>query len=404
MNAASHTGGTMSHAERVAPAAKTHSPARVRIATIDAMRGLIILIMLFDHVRENFFAHVPITDPMTVAGSEPMMFFTRIAAHFCAPLFVFLTGLSAWLYGHPASGTPRSATEFLLKRGVFLIFLELTLVNFAWYGKFPPNILFLQVIWVIGLSMVALALLHRFPRWVLAVLAFALVFGHNLLTPINFQPGETGYSAWTILHDRGYLIADGPFKIKVSYPLLPWIGTILLGYLAGPLFARTFSASRRQRALIGLGLGSLALLALLRGFNIYGETLPWAYGESFLQTVMSWVNFTKYPPSLDFLLFTIGGGCLLMAWFESLDNGFMRMLVTFGSVPMFFYLIHLYVLLIIQTVLLAAIGPTHGQRVGVENYWQVWVIAFALIPVLYFPCRAFAQFKRASTQAWVRYF
>ena len=119
---------------------------------------------------------------------------------------------------------------------------------------------------------------------------------------------------------------------------------------------------------------------------------------------MSWVNFTKYPPSLDFLLFTIGGGCLLMAWFESLDNGFMRMLVTFGSVPMFFYLIHLYVLLIIQTVLLAAIGPTHGQRVGVENYWQVWVIAFALIPVLYFPCRAFAHFKRASTQAWVRYF
>ena len=406
MNITSNASGTMPYAAHVTVTTQTNTEtqARTRIATIDAMRGLIMLIMLFDHVRENFFAHVPITDPLTVAGSEPMMFFTRIAAHFCAPLFVFLTGLSAWLYGHPASGTPRSATGFLLKRGMFLIFLELTLVNFAWYGIFPPTILFLQVIWVIGLSMIALALLHRLPSWVLGVIAFVLVFGHNLLTPINFQPGEAGYSVWTILHDRGFLIADGPFKIKVSYPLLPWIGTILLGYLAGPLFARSMPGDRRRRALIGLGLGSLALLAVLRGFNIYGETLPWVTGDSFLQTIMSWVNFTKYPPSLDFLLFTIGTGCLFMAWFELLDNWFMRALVVIGSVPMFFYLFHLYLLLIIQTVLVATVGPTYGQRFGVDHYWQIWVISFALIPVLYFPMHAFARFKHSSKQAWVRYF
>lgn len=378
--------------------------AGARIAAIDALRGLIMVIMLFDHVRENFFAHVAITDPLTVPGSETMMFFTRIAAHFCAPLFVFLTGLSAWLYEHPASGQPRSATGFLLKRGLFLVLLEITLVNFAWYGKFPPQTLFLQVIWVIGLSMVALALMHRLPRVVLAVLAFVIVFGHNLLTPITFQPGEVGYSAWTILHDRGFLISEGAFKIKVSYPLLPWIGTILLGYLAGPLFARAKPVDERRRALIGIGVASMVLLAFLRGFNIYGETLPWVTGDTIVQTIMSFVNFTKYPPSLDFLLFTIGAGCICLAWFETLNNALMRMLVLFGSVPMFFYLLHLYALLIIQSVMMAWIGPTHGQRVGVDRYWQIWVISFALIPVLYFPSRAFAGFKHRSKQAWVRYF
>ena len=247
-------------------------------------------------------------------------------------------------------------------------------------------------------------MLHRLPRGVLATLAVALVFGHNLLTPIHFQPDEVGYSIWTILHDRGFLIADGPFKIKVSYPLLPWIGVIALGYLAGPLFAKSFPANRRQSALVWLGVGSLALLAVIRGFNIYGETLPWVTGDNFVQTVMSWVNFTKYPPSLDFLLLTIGTGCLILAWVELLDNWFMRVLVIFGSVPMFFYLFHLYLLLIMQTVLVATVGPTYGQRFGVDQYWHIWVISFALIPVLYFPMRAFARFKHSSKQAWVRYF
>ncbi len=398
-------GGNTASAPRVSeiPAA-AGAATRVRIATIDALRGLIMLIMLFDHVRENFFAHVPITDPLMVAGSDPMMYFTRIAAHLCAPIFVFLTGLSAWLYGHPASGPARDATSFLLKRGLFLIFLEVTFVNLAWYGKLPPNILFLQVIWVIGLSMIALALLHRIPRWALATVGFALVFGHNLLTPINFLPGETGYSLWTILHDRGFLVADGPFKIKVSYPLLPWIGVIILGYLAGPLFARAMPSDDRRRALFLIGCASLGLLAILRGFNIYGETLPWVAGETMLQTVMSWVNFTKYPPSLSFVLFTLGIGCLVLAWFERLDNPAMPILVTFGSVPMFYYLLHLYLLLAMQTVLVATVGTTHGQRFGVDHYWQIWVISFVLMPVLYFPCKAFSDFKRTSKQAWVRYF
>ena len=378
--------------------------ARSRIEVIDVLRGLVIVVMLLDHVRENFFAHVQITDPIDLAATPPTLFFTRIAAHFAAPVFVFLTGLGAWLYANPASGLPRSPAGFLIKRGLLLVFLELTVVNFAWYGVLPPATVFLQVIWVIGLSMIILGLLHGLPPGLLAVIGFTLVFGHNLLTPIHFAPGEAGSALWTILHDRGFLVADGLVKVKVSYPLLPWIGVIVLGYLAGPIYGRRVDPEWRRRILLALGAGCLALLAVLRGFNIYGETLQWTHGESFVRTVMSWVNFTKYPPSLDFLLFTLGGGFLLLAWFDAISNWFTRMLATFGSVPMFFYIFHLYVLLLLQTFLLAVFGPTHGTRFGVDEVWQIWAAAIVLVPVLYFPCRAFARFKRTTTQGWARYF
>ena len=381
------------------------SPAtlRTRIAVIDVMRGLVMLIMLFDHVRETVFLHHQVGDPMDAAHVDPALFFTRLAAHVCAPMFVFLTGLSAWLYAHPAAG-PRSASGFLFKRGLLLVVLELVFVNFAWMGTFTPAILYLQVIWVIGLAMMALALLHKLPLKVLAVLGVAIIAGQHLFTWLHAEEGSVGYYLLTVLLQRGYLVADGAMKIKVSYPLLPWIGVIVLGYAAGPLYARGLSAEGRRRLLLALGGGSLLLLAVLRGFNLYGETLPWVAGDTALRTAMSVLNFTKYPPSLDFLLFTLGLGLLGMAWLESVDNWFTRACATFGGAPMFYYLLHLYLLLAIGITLTAVLGANHGNRYGVEHIWQVWLIALALMPVLYFPCRAFANYKRTSKQAWVRYF
>ncbi|MGK5005249.1 DUF1624 domain-containing protein [Janthinobacterium sp. LB2P70] len=381
------------------------SPAtlRARIAVIDVMRGLVMLIMLFDHVRETVFLHHQVGDPMDAAHVDPALFFTRLAAHVCAPMFVFLTGLSAWLYAHPAAG-PRSASGFLFKRGLLLVVLELVFVNFAWMGTFTPAILYLQVIWVIGLAMMALAVLHKLPLKVLLVLGVAIIAGQHLFTWLHAEEGSLGYYLLTVLLQRGYLVADGAMKIKVSYPLLPWIGVIVLGYAAGPLYARGLSADRRRRLLLALGGGSLLLLAVLRGFNIYGENLPWVAGDTALRTAMSVLNFTKYPPSLDFLLFTLGLGLLGMAWLESVDNWFTRACATFGGAPMFYYLLHLYLLLLIGTTLTAVLGSNHGARYGVEHIWQVWLIALALMPVLYFPCRAFANYKRTSKQAWVRYF
>jgi len=386
-----------------APRAAASSTTRARIEVIDVMRGLVMVIMLLDHVRETFYLHKQVSDPMDVATTEPSLFFSRLAAHFCAPMFVFLTGMGAWLYANPSSG-PRSPTGFLVKRGLLLIFLEITLVTFAWNGKFPPPTIWLQVIWVIGLCMIILGLVHALPRWVLAVVASALVFGHNALSGIHVEPGQAGYALWTILHDRGFLIPEGFIKLKVSYPLLPWIGVILFGWLAGPLYARSMEAAKRDRILTLMGVACLALLALLRGFNIYGETLPWTVQQDATHTAMSFLNYTKYPPSLDFLLLTLGVGFVVFPRLEALSNGFTRMLATFGGAPMFYYLFHLYLLLALQLLLVALLGANHGDRFGLDEFWPVWLISIALVPVLYFPCRAFARFKRTSSQAWVRYF
>ena len=363
-----------------------------------------MVIMLMDHVREAIYRHLQVGDPMNVATTAPELFFTRLSAHLCAPTFVFLTGLSAWLYAHPPAGGTRPVRGFLVKRGLLLVVLELTLVNFAWSGEVPPTVLWLQVIWAIGLSMIVLGLLSALPRWALAVLGFVIVFGHNALTPVTFAPGSVLHIPWAILHERVYLVADGPLKIKVTYPLLAWIGVILLGYAAGPLYSRAVATARRTRILLALGIGCLCMLAVLRGFNIYGETLPWVQGADLVQTLMFWVNVTKYPPSLDFLLLTLGVAFLLLAGFESRDNRVTRALVIFGGAPMFFYLLHLYTLLVLYRVALAVFGPNHGDRFGVDHVWWIWVVAAALACALYFPCRAFTRFKRTSSQAWVRYF
>ncbi|MRW89698.1 DUF1624 domain-containing protein [Duganella sp. FT80W] len=373
-----------------------------RVASIDVMRGLVMMIMMIDHVRETFFLRWQVSDPMNVADTDPGLFFSRLAAHFCAPMFVFLTGLSAWLYAHPSAGA-RSPAGFLFKRGLFLIALEICVVSVAWTGRVPPTTIYLQVIWVIGLAMIALALLHKLPRGVLIALGLAIVFGHNALTPISFQPGEAGYIPWTILHDRGYLVAEGALKVKVSYPLLPWIGVIVLGYAAGPWYASVTAPSQRRKLLAGAGVAALMLLAVLRGLNIYGETKPWEQGVDALHTAMSFLNVTKYPPSLAFLLLTLGVGLLVLAWLEQRDNAFLRICATFGGAPMFYYLLHLYLLLALQMLAVTALGANHGSRYEFDSLWQVWALTVALIPLLYWPCRAFGNFKRRTTMAWVRY-
>ena len=383
-----------------APVIGLQAPDSQRIKSIDALRGLVMLIMLLDHVRERFFLHRQVSDPMDVEATEPALFSSRLVAHFCAPIFIFLTGLSAWLYQQ--SARTESVSQFLLKRGLLLIALEFTLVTFSWMGNF--NTIYLQVIWAIGLSMLALALLVKMPRiaqWLLAVGIIAL---HNLLTPIQFSVDEWGYSLWTILHDRNYWIKTDSLAIKVSYPLLPWIGVILLGYCAGPLFAKQMPAVRRTTWLIGAGIGSLLLLLLLRGFNLYGETLPWQVFASPVQTLMSFLNFTKYPPSLDFLLLTLGAMALVLVWLERFNAArFVSVLSQFGAAPLFFYLLHLYVLLFIYTLLFAFYGANKVTYFGVDSIYSIWLISVVLALFLYWPTALFAAYKRRSTYSWIKY-
>ncbi len=186
-----------------------------RLLAIDALRGLVIVIMLLDHVRETFFLHQQVGDPMDVSATSPALFFSRLLTHLCAPAFVFLAGLSAWLYG---AGNRGATAAFLAKRGVFLIALELLVVNFAWTFQFPPSVIYLQVIWVIGLSMLALAALLWLPRAALAAVGLVLVAGHNALDAVHFAAGHAMHLPWAVLHDRGWIELGDTLRMRTSYP------------------------------------------------------------------------------------------------------------------------------------------------------------------------------------------
>ena len=372
-----------------------------RIPSIDILRGLVILLMLVDHVRERVFLHMQVADPMIIDETSSALFFTRFMAHFCAPVFILLTGLSAWLYANPGNKPQRNVQSFLLKRGLFIIFLEITLVNFSWFGSY--NALYLQVMWAIGLSMIALAVLTYLPHRVIGLVSIAIIFGHNALDFVTFTPDEFGYSLWTILHDRGYLFASETFKIKVSYPTLPWIGVICLGYFIAPIFSSKFETNKRLRILFSLGAFSLLILLIIRLINVYVEPVMWTSFDNWLLTVQSFVNFTKYPPSLGFLLITLGVAFIVLALLEKTYSDNLNFLRYYGSAPLFFYLLHLYVLLILYWVLVSIFGTNKGIYYGVDTVWQVWAISIVLSLVLYFPTKIFSNFKKTTQQAWVKY-
>lgn len=373
-----------------------------RIASIDILRGLVMLFMTVDHVRERFFYHLNVGDPMDLDATSPQLFFTRISAHLCAPVFVFLTGLSAWLYAHPANKATRSATPFLFKRGLFIIFVEIAIINWLWMGTYDA--LYLQVMWAIGISMVALSVLSKLPAKVILALGLLIVCGHNLLDPIEFVKGESGYTLWSVLHDRGYIFDTDSFRIKASYPVLPWIGVIMLGYSMGPIYARDFSGDKRRKMLVSLTIGMWALLIILRSTNIYGEHIPFAAQDTFVQSVMAFINYTKYPPSLDFVLFTLGAAFLILFSLDKVNNHVSKVVENFGSAPMFFYILHLLVLLVLYRLAINIWGPNKGEMFAFDYVWQIWFGALILGVALYYPTKWFANFKKASKNPLIKYF
>ncbi|AZF10752.1 putative membrane protein [Pseudomonas sp. R2-37-08W] len=376
---------------------------RPRLLSIDALRGLVILFMLLDHVRETFLLHRQVGDPMSIDTTEPALFFSRTLAHLCAPVFVLLTGLSAWLYGQKYQGR-RAVSAFLFKRGLFLVVLEFTLVNFAWTFQLPPSGIYLQVIWAIGVSMLALAALVWLPRPLLITLALAIIAGHNLLDGVHFAPGSALQVAWSILHERSWIEVAGTLRLRVTYPVLPWIGVIALGYGLGPWFANATLPAVRQRYLLLAGAGALVGFVLLRAANGYGEK-PWQAYDGGVQTLMSYFNITKYPPSLLFLALTLGIGLLLLLAFErAAQKRWISILAVFGAAPMFFYLLHLYVLKLLYVAAVALFGLNHGNYFGFDSMGAVWLAAFALPLALYRPVRWFAGLKaRRRDITWLKY-
>ena len=379
--------------------------ARTRLMSIDALRGLVMVFMLVDHVRETWFLHMNVTDPVDAATIDPALFFTRLLSTFCAPVFVVLTGLSAWLYGQ--SHTRQETSTFLLKRGLFLMVLEVTLVGSAWatVGFLPPT-LWLQVIWAIGVSMVALAGLLHLPRAWQIVLGAAIVCGHNLLDPIVLTPESPYYVPWAMLHQRSVIEVGNGYVIKTTYPVLAWIGVILLGYAAGPWFAKGADPEKRIRRLLIVGASMIAAFFVIRALNFYGDK-PWFVvpGDG-LRTVMSFLALTKYPPSLLFLLPTVGFGALMLALFEKYQtSNIIPPLTVLGGAPMFFYVLHLYTLKALYWTAYSIYGPTKGAVFGVDSIAWVWIWAALLIVPLYVPTRWFARLKQRRRDVWwLKYF
>ena len=380
------------------------SPSSQRLLSIDALRGLVILLMLLDHARETFFLHRQVSDPMAIDSTEPVLFFSRVLAHLCAPVFVLLTGLSAYLYGEKYQGT-RDVSTFLFKRGLFLVVLEFTLVNFAWTSQFPPSVVYLQVIWAIGVSMIALAALVWLPRAVLLVLAIAIIAGHNLLDTLHFPVDSAMHVPWAILHDRGWIEFGNSLRLRTSYPVLPWIGVIALGYCIGPWFARAASGAMRQRNVLRAGIGALMGFVALRLLNGYGEA-PWVEHDTVTHTLMSFFNITKYPPSLLFLALTLGVGLLLLLVFERVQQRqWISTLAIFGAAPMFFYLVHLYALKVLYLASVAMFGLNQVSHFGFDSMGAVWLTAVVLAVALYLPVRWFAALKaRRRDISWLKYF
>lgn len=323
--------------DAASPPAQRPVPAqRRRVESVDIVRGLVMVLMVLDHVRDHLTDGTG--DPTRAAHLEPTLFFTRWVTHFCAPTFVLLAGTSAYFLSRRRS--PDRVSRFLWTRGLWLIFLEVTVVRFAWTFSLAPDLgLILQVIWAIGASMIVLAVLVRLPIVVSGAFGVTLVLTHNLIDGID----PAGFGAWEplirLLHVPGRTAIAG-VPLHVLYPLVPWVGVMAAGYALGHAFV--LAPDRRASLLQRLGLGLTVAFFVLRTINGYGDPKPWTTDADAGVALMRWLATTKYPPSLDYLLMTLGPVLLLLGWLERRPRPTLRWLLVFGRVPLFLYVVHLY--------------------------------------------------------------
>jgi uncharacterized membrane protein len=368
-----------------------HSHHGGRVIAIDALRGLVMIIMLLDHTRERFFLQHAVSDPVDCTNTDLGLFLVRLMSSLCAPVFVMLAGLSAW-YGSQKMDR-RQTPVHLLKRGLLLILMELTLVGLPWYDSLPPRTIWLQVIWAIGVSMLALSALLHLPRKIMMAVALILICGHNLLDRIHFASNSMWFIPWAILHDRSVVELTDLCSVKTSYPVIPWIGVMAFGYGTGSWFQKILQTERRVKKLFCFGAFMLGGFALLRSLNFYGDH-PWGMMDHFLRTIMSFLALTKYPPSLLFLLFTLGVGIVLLAWFVKLNHSpYVQKIAQFGSEPMFFYLLHLYALKAVSMIIIAFYGSNYGSLYVFDHLSHVWLMFLFMLSILYFPVCWYSAYK-----------
>lgn len=360
-----------------------------RIQSIDALRGLVMIVMALDHTRDFFHYDAFIHDPLNLLYSPVDLFLTRWITHFCAPTFIFLTGLSAYLYG--LKHTKPQLSKFLFTRGLWLIFLELTFIHFGWAFFDKNNVLILQVIWAIGISMVFLSLMVRLPYLAILITGLAIVFLHNSLDSIHFTNGTFANDLWILLNKQSSFNITPDLHAYVLYPVLSYFGLISVGYAFGKLFSPEVESQKRKKVLLWTGLSCIILFITLRYTNIYGDPHPWEYQIATRYTILSFINCNKYPVSLLFSLMILGPSILFLYFFEGVQNGLTKILTTVGKVPMFYYVIHLYLI----HCLAYFSGATNKLHL-----WSGYLIWAGVVIALYLPCVWYGKYKSAHPEKW----
>ena len=379
-----------------------------RIGSIDILRGAVMVLMALDHTRD-YFTNASY-DPLDLSQTTPQLFLTRWITHFCAPVFVFLAGTSAYL-SKVRRGSTKSMSWFLFTRGLWLVFIELTIVNWSWTFDITIYNFFLQVIWAIGLSMMALSLLIYLKPLHVGIVGLSIILLHNSLDGIHAESLGSFGTVWKILHEQGFIPWGINRGVFVAYPVLPWIGVMACGYAFGMVYQRPIE--KRIKILFVLGGVCFLLFLILRGFNIYGNPTPRHSYDVWWKTVLNFMDCRKYPPSLLYVLMTIGPAFWILGLLEKVKNKFSDVLTVYGNVPFFYYVLHIPLIHIIA-LWVAWIGkystdtliglnlfqPNPNWGFGLGVVYLVWII---VIIILYFPCKWYMNVKKKKKNWWLSY-
>jgi uncharacterized membrane protein len=381
---------------------------KYRVQTVDLLRGLVMIIMALDHTRDFF--HLG-TNPSDLATTTPILFFTRWITHFCAPVFVFLSGTSAYLSG--SRKTKKQLSAFLFKRGVWLVLVELVVFNLLLTFNPLYTFLVVQVIWVIGISMIILAVLIWAPLPVIFTIGIVLVFGHDLLDQFNYTGKVPPPLGWGLLHQQTFIPYGNGRIFGVLYPLIPWPGVMMLGYCLGSLYKAEYPAAKRRKQLIIVGLTCSVLFILLRWSNAYGDPVPWASQKTTAITIVSFFNTSKYPPSLLFLLMTLGPALILLSLLEKVKGSWIKIVSVYGKVPFFYFLVHFFLIHLAVMILFFVNGHSLAEaNTGLllfkpNNFGYslpvVYLIWVALVLLMYPLCKAYGKYKASRSHWWLSY-
>lgn len=379
-----------------------------RLASIDWLRGLVMVLMALDHVRD-YFAHSS-PDPLSAPDTDAALFATRWITHLCAPAFVLLSGVSIGLMARYKS--PPELSRFLLVRGAWLIFLEMTVVTFAWEFNLidDPAAIIFQVIWALGAAMITMAALIHLPRLLILIFGLLIIIVGPQLDSL-FPPAAMPATdpLWMSLH-RQIFWQIGDMKVIVAYPILSWIGLMACGYVLAQIYA--WPTRHRQRFLVYMGCGLLMIFTIFRGLNIYGDPNPWQVEAGLAATLMSFLNVSKYPASMLFLSVTVGLNLLLLGFIETRRLPLYGAILTLGRVPLFYYVVHIYLIhMLAMTIGVLAGWPLSDWFVSwlrkPEGFgydlWVVYPVWIAVILMLYPACRWFAAVKDRRRDWWLSY-